>query len=207
MGYPTYDPESDIEAAKAGDRAAQGRITSHMTGACKQTARAYSKKYQYLGYDDLVQEGYMAVLRAVKKWDRARDTKFTTYAFQAIRNRAWIMARRTKFLHQLVDSRVGIAGDVAGQNGLVGGSVDARVVLEGLAVDHRGDSAEKAVEKFAGLSADHCRVLLARLQPVMEGRPARAWAIVGRIEGLPASRCRELYAEAVELVRKAHGED
>lgn len=197
-----YDPESDVGAARRGDREATGRILSHMTAACKDVASYYTQRFSHLNFDDIVQEGYLAVMRAIKRWDKDREAKFTTYAFQAIRNRAWIMARRTPVLSQLVDG--GRAGGPAARSH-DGSIVDSRVVLEELAVDKSGES-DWAAEAFGGLSFDHCRVLHTRLNPLIEGRKVRSWRVVSQIENIPIARCKALFAEAVEIIREAHGD-
>jgi DNA-directed RNA polymerase specialized sigma24 family protein len=192
----SYEPEQDVEAAKGGDREAQGRIVWHMTGAVKQIARHYASRYRFLAYDDLVQEGHMAVLRCTKRWRFGEGTKFSTYAYQAIRNRAWILAKRTRVLLQLEEpggkSHERWAGSIEGS-------------LEEIAEDRSGGRAT-AVEVFRGLGWDRCRVLLARLRPVLEGRKPRPWATIARMENIPARQCRALFAEAVAMVREAHGE-
>jgi hypothetical protein len=203
----TYNAEDDVPAAKAGDHEAQMRIVESMEGAIHETAADFAKRFPHLAKDDLEQEGRMAVLRCIQKWnpewrhsESGSRSKFSTYAYPAIFNRVWIIAKRTRLLSQL-DERP--FSQTKGK-----GSEDPYDPsgLDQLAIDddpHRLTS----IECFRGLGFDRCRVLLCRLAPLGEGRALRSWADVSRIENLPVERCKELYEEAVQMVRAAHGED
>lgn len=56
----------------------------------------YAKKYvgQELNYDDLIQEGRMAILHAAKKFDRSKKAKFSTYASY------WIKQAMSRYIDQ-----------------------------------------------------------------------------------------------------------
>ena len=47
-------------------------------------ASRYLKKAKGLEIDDLIQEGYIALYRAIKTFDPSRKTKFSTYAYNVV---------------------------------------------------------------------------------------------------------------------------
>ena len=49
-----------------------------------------------LAYADLVQEGRIALWRAVLKYDRQRGTAFSSYAWMAIRHQLWAAERKVQ---------------------------------------------------------------------------------------------------------------
>lgn len=60
---------------------------------------ASNPKFTRMEFDDRVQEGSIALAKAVKKYDKTRGTKLSTYATHAIRNRLLQARRCTTLIH------------------------------------------------------------------------------------------------------------
>ena len=73
--------------AKSGDRAAMAGICASQNGLVKQIAVSYARQSPHVEIDDLIQEGYLAVMDAAKWFDPSKGFKFSTYAADCIRRR------------------------------------------------------------------------------------------------------------------------
>jgi RNA polymerase sigma factor (sigma-70 family) len=192
-----YDLTKHIQPAKAGDQVAKAWIVEVMDGAVRTLALSFHATNPFLAVDDLVQEGRLRVLRAIAGWSDDRHTKFNTYAYRAVKNRFIEIAQRTKPLPQLTEATPRSANQPPTREKDTGG-------LESMIADTRDHKI--ALESFEGLGWDRSRVLLCRLGPVLEGREARPWRSVSKMENLPVKKCQSLYEEAVRMVKAAHGE-
>ncbi|MEA3249915.1 MAG: sigma-70 family RNA polymerase sigma factor [Patescibacteria group bacterium] len=72
-----------IRHAQAGDSKALDRLVQRNIRFIYRVARKFVGRG--LEFEDLVQEGQLGLLKAVEKFDLARETRLTTYAFQWIR--------------------------------------------------------------------------------------------------------------------------
>lgn len=77
--------EALCNRAASGDRVAEEELVMRYT----RLVRIFSRPYFLAGADseDLIQEGMLGLLKAIREYDGARDTTFRTYAAICIRNR------------------------------------------------------------------------------------------------------------------------
>jgi len=74
-----------IALAQQGDRAAMEAILAENSGLIARWARIYQAHIYHGEVEDLMQVGRLGMIRAVEKFDLARDLSFATYANQWIR--------------------------------------------------------------------------------------------------------------------------
>ena len=80
----THEEEIDLsKRAKAGDRRARQRLTEKNLCLVVSVAKKY--RGQGLPFEDLIQEGNIGLMKAVKKFDPDRGFRFSTYATWWIR--------------------------------------------------------------------------------------------------------------------------
>lgn len=85
-----------IDGAVLGDKDAQWKVCKGMQGAIKKLAESFCKQRPDLDMDDLIQEGYLCVLRCCDGYvSKDRKAKFSTYAFRAILNTFILVSDRT----------------------------------------------------------------------------------------------------------------
>lgn len=82
FAFSDYSDELLALTAKKNKNAAAELITRYI---CSIEARA--RKYSPEMCEDLAQEGFIGLLRAVDTYDKSRDVKFSTYANVCIRNK------------------------------------------------------------------------------------------------------------------------
>lgn len=82
--YPHNHPDV-IQAAQAGDQAARDTIVMGYTRMVYREAAKYARAYR-VDLEDLVQEGYMAVLKAITGYNAGQGYAISTYVGIAIRN-------------------------------------------------------------------------------------------------------------------------
>ncbi|MCJ7702579.1 MAG: sigma-70 family RNA polymerase sigma factor [Anaerolineales bacterium] len=134
-------------------------------------------------YEDLVQEGRLALWQAVLNYDPQRGTTFSTYAWVVIRNQVWRSIRYANQSHFWVDE------DEIWQ--------PAREIAE--AVCQAGQIQQALLETVARLPG--------RLKTVivwvygLDGQPPRTMADLGREWGLTRERIRQLRNDALTLLR------
>ena len=143
-------------------------------------------KRQWLGgmaYADLVQEGQIALWRAIEGYEPERGTAFSTYAWVVIERHIWQV--------------------VAGGNRKEGGVRQAEVA-DPLTLAEAG-----LVERECGAAvAAVLKQLPARLGQVvvaaygLDGKPARSLAAIGREQGVSRERVRQLHNEALRQLRR-----
>src|SRR5262245_65288105 len=82
-----------IERAQAGDRAATGELLQrHHNLICQAARKVLSRVQGQLEFADLVQEGTIGFMHAVRKFDLSRGTKFSTYCYWWVRQAIWAAA-------------------------------------------------------------------------------------------------------------------
>lgn len=75
-----------IAAAQGGDSEAAGALlNAHRGFACKQ-AFYWSRRLRRMDYDDILQQCFMGMLRAIKRFDLSREFRFLTLAGWFIRH-------------------------------------------------------------------------------------------------------------------------
>ncbi len=67
----------------AGDREAKNTMITHNMGLVISVARRF--QWSSLAFEDLIQEGMLGLIKAVERYDLARETMFSTYAIWWIR--------------------------------------------------------------------------------------------------------------------------
>lgn len=89
--YAGMSDEALCSRAASGDRAAEEKIVVRYT----RLVRIFSRPYFLAGADseDLIQEGMLGLLKAVREYDNTRDASFSTYAAICIRNRLYSAIR------------------------------------------------------------------------------------------------------------------
>jgi RNA polymerase sigma factor (sigma-70 family) len=91
---PTPDEQLQLaRRAKAGDRDAFASLVVSQGGLVKQIALSYAKQTTYVELDDLIQEGYIAVIDAAHWFDPDRGYRFSTYAGDCVRRRLFRWAQ------------------------------------------------------------------------------------------------------------------
>src|SRR6266566_5227558 len=73
-----------ISAAQAGDNKAKNILIERNMGLCGKWAGKYQRPF-WMEVDDLVQEGVFGLHRAIQKFDLNKDTRFSTYAVNWVR--------------------------------------------------------------------------------------------------------------------------
>ena len=73
-----------IKRAKNGDTEAKEIIINFSMRYIKNTANRFHLSNKNLSVDDLVQDGVIAVLRAINYYDMEHDVKFSTYVYEII---------------------------------------------------------------------------------------------------------------------------
>lgn len=75
-----------INKAKAGSKIAIGDIVESLHPIMLSLAYKNNSMFRHVEVSDLLQESFLAVLKAIGKFRPRRKVKFSTYAFSAIRN-------------------------------------------------------------------------------------------------------------------------
>jgi RNA polymerase primary sigma factor len=86
-GFKLLTREQEIELAaeiKQGSQAAEKKLFESNVKLVHFFARRYC--CNGMDYEDLLQEGYIALIKAVQKYDSSRGTRFVSFAGNAIRN-------------------------------------------------------------------------------------------------------------------------
>lgn len=83
-----------FECAQSGCRECQDDLVRRHEGLVHTVLRRQSR--DGMAYEELLQEGRVALWKAVLGFDPQRGTAFSTYAGTAIQNRIWLVVRRNK---------------------------------------------------------------------------------------------------------------
>ena len=136
-----------------------------------------------MAYADLVQEGRIALWRAVLQYDRRRGTAFSSYAWIAIRNQLWAAVGLTHSCEPWLE-------------------VEApwRSIAEIAERAHQQSNIEIALQATVSRLPERLRAVLVWVYG-LDGQPPRTMAALGRQWGLTRERIRQLRNEALVLLR------
>jgi RNA polymerase sigma factor (sigma-70 family) len=134
-------------------------------------------------YADLVQEGRIALWRAVLQYDPQRGTAFSTYAWVAIRNQLWAVLARVPACDG------GLEREAAWTS-----------IVEIAERAHLQSTIETALLATVSRLPDRLRAVLVWVYG-LDGQPPRTMAALGRKWGLTRERIRQLRNEALLLLR------
>ncbi len=136
-----------------------------------------------MAYADLVQEGRIALWRAVLQYDPQRGTAFSTYAWIAIRNQLWAAVGRVHSCEPWLE-------------------VEApwRSIAEIAERAHLQSNIHTALRATVARLPERLRAVLIWVYG-LDGQPPRTMAALGRQWGLTRERIRQLRNEALVLLR------
>ncbi len=136
-----------------------------------------------MAYTDLVQEGRIALWRAVLQYDPQRGTAFSTYAWIAIRNQLWAAVGRVHPCEPWLE-------------------VEApwRSIAEIAERAHLSAAIQAALLAAVAQLPERLRAVLVWVYG-LDGQPPRTMAALGRQWGLTRERIRQLRNEALVLLR------
>ena len=136
-----------------------------------------------LAYADLVQEGRIALWRAVLKYDRQRGTAFSSYAWVAIRHQLWAAERQVHPCDRWQEREAAWSPIV---------EIAERVHLQ--------SKIDTVLLATVSRLPDRLRAVLVWVYG-LDGQPPRSMAALGRKWGLTRERIRQLRNEALLLLR------
>ena len=85
INYTQFSDEDLLKSVSAGDRSAEEALLSRYLHKVKLISRRF---FLYDGdNDDLIQEGMIGLLSAIRKFDSSQDISFNSFASKCIRNR------------------------------------------------------------------------------------------------------------------------
>lgn len=171
-----------LAKAQDGDREAAGEVCARMEGAIKSVAVAFAKQYAALDLDDLIQEGYLAVLRALKRYDPSIGrARFSSYAVEAVFNifRRRALQERRRTAREAATDPDDMA-DVPGR------------VWPATPIDP---------EDIKRLPRNEAMAIVVRLGPILEGRAARGWSVVAKRLNLPMDEAMALFDRGINRLR------
>lgn len=182
-------PDHVIDDAAAGDRAAQWKVCKSMQGAVKKLATSFCQQRPDIDIDDMIQEGYLCVLRCVAGYvSKDRKAKFSTYAYRAILNTFIRFADRS-YRHRIIICGIGKCSiDEEG-------SVAAEAYGAGLSAALRSIAALDEL-RAVGFTEDEIYVLIARTG----GKPGAVLATfdeIGLLLGIPRKTAQDAYESAM----------
>ena len=136
-----------------------------------------------MAYADLVQEGRIALWRAVLQYDRRRGTAFSSYAWVAIRNQLWAAERKVHPWDRWLETEAAWPSIVEiAETGYLQSNIDT------------------ALQATVAQLPDRLRAVLVWVYG-LDGQPPRSMAALGRQWGLTRERIRQLRNEALLLLR------
>lgn len=215
----TYDM---ITRAQAGDQAAMTELVRQNVGLVHWVARRHA--WSSVPYEDMVQEGLMGLVEALKRFDVSRGLKLTTYAQHWIRHfitrahendgliRLPVASREQLRLIKRAEHKAGPGApieEVAQRSGLSvksvqrlleRGTVTQPATLPDAVAPTDGDDDEERIE----LAREHIAALPERLRRVMELRysgDGMTLQEVGDVLGVSRERVRQLESAAVRVIR------
>jgi RNA polymerase sigma factor (sigma-70 family) len=136
-----------------------------------------------LAYADLVQEGRIALWRAVLQYNRQRGTAFSSYAWIAIRNQLWAAERKAHPCDRELETEAAWSS-----------------IVEIAEKAHMQSHIETALQATVSRLPDRLRAVLVWVYG-LDGQPPRSMAALGRQWGLTRERIRQLRNEALLLLR------
>jgi RNA polymerase sigma factor (sigma-70 family) len=134
--------------------------------------------------DDLVQEGWIGLWRAIKSYDPTRGARFSTFAWLVIRQRIWKAVQQAARVERWREAK-----------GPYTEAVDTQVI----AAWQEAQIHEALVEGLAELNERERQVLLLRYG--WDGRPAQTFSEISQTVGWTRQRMQQIHNEALSLLR------
>lgn len=116
-----------IAARDQGDEQARNRLVESHLGLVKRMASAFARRGA--NFDDLVQEGNLALMRAAQSFEPERNIRFATYAAY------WIRSNMQRYLASMRSHQYGAPASVAYSGGFSRGSGGRRRLLRTASLD------------------------------------------------------------------------
>jgi RNA polymerase primary sigma factor len=116
-----------VLARDHGDDTARNRLVESHLGLVKRMASAFARRGA--NFDDLVQEGNMALMRAAQTFEPERNIRFATYAAY------WIRSHMQRYLASLRSHQYGAPASVAYSGGMSRGGQGRRRLVRTASLD------------------------------------------------------------------------
>lgn len=116
-----------VLARDHGDDVARNRLVESHLGLVKRMASAFARRGA--NFDDLVQEGNMALMRAAQTFEPERNIRFATYAAY------WIRSHMQRYLASLRSHQYGAPASVAYSGGMSRGGQGRRRLVRTASLD------------------------------------------------------------------------
>ena len=123
------NPDIQLAAeAQAGDALAEETLIRKYSGIVYKKARAYFMAGA--GAEDVVQEGMIGLLKAVRNYDADKDASFGTFAEQCVTNQIITAIRSAdRIKHKPLNTSVSLSKPVAGDRAGTGADTAAEITL------------------------------------------------------------------------------
>lgn len=166
--------------AQAGCRECQNRLLEEHNGLIHAVVQ---RQYRYgAEYGELIQEGRIGLWRAIMKYERERGNAFSTYAWNAIRNRVWLAVARSQKREGWLEA--GESDDLL-----------ARIIRE-----WQHEQVKTALEEELACIPEGLQRVIEMAYGLNED-PPKSLAAIGREMGLTRERIRQMRNEALVLLR------
>lgn len=188
--------EDMLAKAKLGDRDCCGQICKMMEPAIRTIVVRACKSYPHLDMDDLIQVGYLTVLKAIRRFDPDRKTAaFSSYAYESVLNkvRSAIAVESKHHGPQLGLSEDGVRA-----------KLPQRVPIDGVelsAIEEPSQWVGADTEFFGRLSQLEAKIVALRLWGPMSGKRPTSWADIAKEVGVTRADCESIYMDAIEKIR------
>ncbi len=104
-GYKTESDEDLVLVSKS-DEAAYSELISRHLATVRRVARLYSTNPS--DFDDLVSEGILGLMNAVKTYNGEREASFSTYAYSCVHNRIITAIRKSQRINRCEENIEGL---------------------------------------------------------------------------------------------------
>jgi len=104
-GYKTESDESLVSISMS-DEAAYSELISRHLATVRRVARLYSTNLS--DFDDLVSEGILGLMNAVKTYNGEREASFSTYAYSCVHNRIITAIRKSQRISRCEENIEGL---------------------------------------------------------------------------------------------------
>ncbi|MCA8970353.1 MAG: sigma-70 family RNA polymerase sigma factor [Planctomycetes bacterium] len=149
-------PFSDIRLAREGDPDASRRIVEQLQRPIIATIHRFLGRRFREDVEDIAQDVFLKLFRALDRFDEERGVKFTTWAFTFVKNHCFDVLKKRRISAVSIDSGA-VAEEDEGQWELADGSV--RMPPHAALDSELGARIEAAIES---LSPDHRMVFILR---------------------------------------------
>ncbi len=202
-----------IDGAVLGDKAMQWKVCKGMQGAIKKLANSFCKQRPDLDIDDLLQEGYIVVLRCCDGYvKKDRKALFSTYAFRAILNsfirfsdRAWRQRMYSPWQGKYVASSEENEPGMMVEDGMAHEDSDGNTTEPGESAEARS---REALDEMLGLgfTEREIHVMMARDGGRLGDKALLTFEQIGEILGISKKASQEAYESAI-MKREKLNED